>query len=412
MKKRIVVTGMGIVSSLGIGKEAYWNGLWSGMSGIKAISLFDTSWSKSKLAGEVVDFNVKEILGKKSIRTFDRITMLALCASKLALEDASILEEDSIRNNMGLVMGSMFGSVYSANKLGRELIIEGPRFVSPIDFVRMSNNSPASATSIEFGIKGFNSTICTGFSAGLDAIGYAVELLNSNKANCVLVGSIEELCFQLFLGFYKSGLLAGFKDNQKEISAPFDKRHNGLILGEGACALVLEKLDIAKKRKARIYAEVSGYASTFDAYKINKYSPKGEGARKAIKFALKEGGVKPDNIDYICASANSISECDFMETKVIKNIFGYRAKYILISSIKSMLGECLGASGTFQVAASIGALIYNKIPPTINLEKNDYNCDLNYVPNKMREANIKRAIINAFGFDGRNSSLIISKYKR
>lgn len=411
MKKRIVVTGIGIVSPLGIGKETFWNGLWSGKSGIKPISLFDTSWSESKLAGEITNFDVRESLGNKGIRTFDRLTGLTVTASKLALDDAFILRKESIKNKMGVVLGTMLGSIRSISEFDKELIIDGPRYVNPVNFPRTLSNSPASEVSIRYGIRGFNSTLSTGFSAGLDAIGYAIELLNSNKANAVLVGGTEELCIQTFLGFYKLGFLAGSKDNKKEISTPFDKRRNGIILGEGACMLVLEELQVAIERGAKIYAEVSGYATTFDAYKIDRYSIKGEGARRAMRMALDDNSLEPGYIDYICAAANSTVECDLMETKAIKDIFGYRAKKIPVSSIKSMLGECLGVSGAFQVVASIGALIYGKIPPTINLEESDPNCDLDYVPNKMREVNTNKVLINAFGPDGRNSSVIISKYE-
>lgn len=411
MSKRIVVTGIGIVSPLCIGKEMFWDSLWMGKSGIKPISLFDTSWSKSKLAGEITNFDTKEILGNKGIRTFDRLTGLTLAASKLALDDASILREEAIKNKMGVVVGTMLGSIRSISEFDKELITEGPRYVNPMNFPRTLNSSPASEISIRYGMKGLNSTLSTGFSAGLDAIGYAAELLNSGRIDAVLVGGTEELCIQTFLGFYKSGFLSGSKNGKKEVSAPFDKMRNGIILGEGACMLVLEEFYLARKREAKIYAEVSGYATAFDAYRTDNYSLKGEGARRAMRTAIQESGLEPKDIDYICAAANSTIECDLMETRAIKDIFGCRAKKIPVSSIKSILGESLGASGVFQVVASIGALIYGKIPPTINLEESGSGCDLDYVPNKMRKTDVNRALVNAFSPDGKNSSIIISRYE-
>ena len=335
MKKRIVITGIGVLAPNGIGKDAFWKALKDGVSGIKPVTLFDTSNLRTKLAGEISNFDPQSILGPKGLRNLDRTTLLVLCASKLALEDAglpvSVPEEDT--DIYGVSLGSTMGSVWSISEFDKEALRSGPRAVNPALFPNTVINSPASHISIKLNIQGFNSTISTGFCSSLDAIYYAMNMINLYEYKVVLSGGVEELCEQTYKGFYKIGHLAGSRPGKEEINCPFDKRRNGIVMGEGACIVILEELEHAIDRKATIYAEVLGYGTAFDPKSKNIYSPKAEGASEAIEQCLEDAKLTQDGIDYICASADSTLDCDVMETRAVKNVFNGKAKEIPISSI-------------------------------------------------------------------------------
>jgi len=411
--KRIVVTGLGVLSSIGIGKDEFWAGLKEGKSGVKPVTLFDTANLSSKLAGEIKDFNPEAILGMKGLRTFDRSIKLVLSASKLALDDAGvkypISEEET--DAYGVSLGSTMGSVWSISEFDKGGLREGPRSVNPALFPNTVINAPASQISIRFNIQGFNSTISTGFCSSLDAIYYAMNMINLYGYDTVLTGGVEELCEQTYKGFYKIGHLAGSRSGKDEVNCPFDRRRNGILLGEGSSIVVLEELEHAKKRNAHIYAEVFGYGASFDPKSKNIYSPKAEGAIRAMKSCLEDSGLKSADIDYVSATANSTLDCDAMETTAIKNIFGDRVKNIAVSSIKSMVGETFSASGAMNLAGSLGAIQDDFIPPTVNYEKPDRRCDLDYVPNKARNARIYKILINSFSPAGSNSTLAIGRYE-
>ncbi len=412
MDKRIVITGLGVIASNGIGKTEFWKALKEGRSGIKPVTLFDTSTTRAKTAGEITGFRAEDYLGEKGLRTFDRATKLVLSAAKLALDDAGIkapLDED-MSLGTGVSLGSTLGSVWSISEFDKEGLREGPRAVNPALFPNTVINAPASQISIRFNIKGFNTTISTGFASSLDAIDYAVTLMRLYDYDVVLAGGVEELCEQTFKGFHKIGHLAGSREGKLEINCPFDKRRNGIVLGEGACILILEEFDHAKKRNANIYAEILGYGTSFDPASRNLYSPKAEGASRAMEFALEDAKVKPDGIDYISSTANSTLDCDVMETRAINRVFGPKAKKLPVSSIKSMIGDTFSASGAMNIAASIGAIKEGFIPPTINYEVKDDRCDLDYVPNKSRSIKVNKVLIDSFTPTGVNSSLVIGKY--
>lgn len=409
--ERIVITGLGVISSNGIGKDAFYEAILNGISGIKPISLFDTSSFKAKLAGEIKDFSAEEFLGAKGLRTLDRSTKLVASATKLALEDAHLEITEENTQDIGIVVGTTLGSVQSVSEFDQEAIKEGPRYVNPAFFSNTVINSPASQVSIKFKIKGFNTTISTGFSASLDALNYAVDFLKLGRAKIVLAGGVEELCIQTFLGFYKTKFLAGLDDPSLEISCPFDRRRNGIILGEGSSILVLEDLESALGRKARVDAEILGFGRGFDAYRIDKYNPRGTGLRKAMRMALAEANLGDADIDYVCSAANSTQEADLIETEAIKDVFAQKIEEINISSVKSMIGECYSASGALQAAAACGAIDKQIIPPTINYQEKDTRCDLNYVVNKPKICKVDKVLINTFGPSGDNSSLVISKFK-
>jgi 3-oxoacyl-[acyl-carrier-protein] synthase II len=397
--KRVVITGLGVVSSLGLGKDAFSEAISSGASGIKPISLFDTSGFTVKTAGEIKDFAPQDILGAKGLRNLDRSTKLINCATKLALDDAQLEITEENTRDTAVVVGDTLGSLPSIFDFDKEAMLEGPHYVNPALFPNTVINSPASQVSIRFNIRGFNTTISTGFRASLDALSYAADFIRFGRAKCVLAGGVEELCLQTFLGFYKTGCLAGLDDGAIELSCPFDRRRNGFIFGEGAGMLALEDLDSALGRKAKIYAEVMGAGCGLG------------GLERSMQKALDKSGLAPADIDYICAAANSTPETDFLETRAIKKVFGDRALKVAVSSVKSMLGECFSASGVLQTAAAACAIENQRIPPTINYEQKDGRCDLNYVLGKAKEVKVERVLVNAFGPDGAHSSLIIAKFK-
>lgn len=412
MDKRVVITGIGVLASNGIGKDEFWKALEEGKSGIKPVTLFDTSTTRSKLAGEISNFNPEAILGKKGLRIQDRSTKLVNAAAKLALDDANYkIENEEMAEATGVSLGSTMGSVWSISEFDKEALREGPRAVNPALFPNTVMNSPASQISIRFNIKGFNTTISTGFTSSTDAISYAVNFIKLYDYNVVLAGGVEELCEQTYKGFHKIGHLAGSRPGKEEVNCPFDKRRNGIVVSEGAAILVLEELEHAKKRGAKIYAEILGYGTSFDPMSKNIYNPKATGATEAIQYALEDAKLSPDSIDYISASANSTLDCDVMETRAVRNIFNTKAKSIPISSIKSMIGESFSASGAMSLAASLGVLEKVFIPPTINYEQPDKRCDLDYVPNKMNKNRVNRILVNSFSPTGNNSSLVVGRYE-
>lgn len=409
MNDNIVITGIGVVSSIGTGKDAFWQGLKEGRSGIKPVTLFDTSSLKVKLGGEVADFKPEEILGPKGLRTLDRATKLLLCAGSLALADAKLDINDGLFNSVGTCIGTTLGHVWSVSEFDRAMLVDGPRYVNPAEFPNTVMNSSASQLAIRFGIKGPCSTVSSGFTSSLDAIKYGIDLMKNNRADIVLTGSVENFCEQNYLGFYKTKFLAGVKG--EELSCPFDKRRNGAIFGEGSGIVVLEKEESARKRGARIYARIAGYGTSFYPYKIDRYEPQGKGLKKAIEFALSNAGLTPKDISYISSAANSTVEGDLVETGVIKEVFGDNTAKLPVSSIKSMLGETYSAAGILQLVSAVASISEGFIPPTINYEQKDASCDLDCVPNKARQIAINNVLIDAFGPSGANSCLIVSKHK-
>jgi 3-oxoacyl-[acyl-carrier-protein] synthase II len=414
MDRRIVITGLGVLASTGIGKNEFWAGLKEGRSGMKPVTLFDMSTCRTKLGGEISDFNTDNILGQKGLRNLDRTTKLALCASGLALDDAGIKYPlaESETDEFGVSLGSTMGSVWSISEFDKEALRNGPRSVNPALFSNTVMNSPASHINIRFNIQGFSSTVSTGFCSSIDAIYYALNQLELYDYKVVLAGGVEEMCEQTYKGFHKIGHLAGSRSGKEEVNCPYDKRRNGIMFGEGACMVILEELKHAKKRNAKIYAEILGYGTCFDPKSRNIYSPKAEGATEAIKSCLDDAGIGTGDIDYISASGNSTLDCDYMETNAIKNVFGDRAKKIPVSSIKSMIGESFSAGGALNLAASLGIFEEEFLPPTINYVQPDKRCDLDYVPNKSQKNRVKNILIDSFSPTGSNSTLTVGKYNQ
>lgn len=412
MNKRIVITGLGVISSIGAGKADFWQALKEGKSGMKKITLFDTSSINTDLAGEISNFEPKEILGKKGLRNLDRTTLLAMSASKLAMDDAGLEDPipEEITNDVGVSLGSTLGSVHSISEFDKTTLREGPRAVNPALFPNTVINSPASHISIKFNIKGFNATMSTGFCSSLDAIFFAMNQIDLYGYHTVLAGGVEELCEQIYKGFHKIGVLSGSKGGE-QIDCPFDKRRNGIMFGEGVSMFVLEELEHARARGANIYAEILGYGTCFDPRSHNICSPKAEGAIETINMALEDANLNTEDIDYISATANSTLDCDVMESRAIGEVFKEQAAKLPVSSIKSMIGESFSAGGAFNLAASLGAINECFVPATINYKEKDRRCALDYVPNEARDAKVKKVLINSFAPTGNNSALTIGKYE-
>ncbi|MGA1839979.1 MAG: beta-ketoacyl-[acyl-carrier-protein] synthase family protein [bacterium] len=411
---RIVITGIGVVAPNGIGKDIFWDNLAKGLSGIKPISLFDTGPYNSKKAGEITSFDPSRYLNKKGLRTLDRSALLLGVATKLAMEDSKIKQDEFDSYDSGIVTGTSMGSVKSISDFDKTALVEGPSCVNPALFPNTVISSPASQVSIMFDIRGLNATISSGFCSSLDVVIYAHDSIILNKVNTIFVGSVEELCHQTFLGFYNSGCLSrgDFSNGSIEESMPFDKRRNGPVLGEGSGALIFEDLEHAKKRNAPIYGVLLGFGCAFNNRNSHQEGNNldADAPVHAMKQALKSANLNPADIDLICASSNSSPAGDRMETIAIKKVFANEAYKIPITAVKSMLGEGYSVSGSFQIMAGLLAINKGIIPPTINFRETDPKCDLDYVINKSKRAEVDNVMINTFSPHGNNVSLIIGRH--
>lgn len=410
-RKRVVITGLGILTGNGKGKDEYWQSLKEGKVGYGPITLFDTTEFSVNIAGEVKDFDAKQYFGPKGLRLLDRSTRLLVAASKLAIADSRFEITNKNTDHVGVSVGTTLGSLKSIAEFDEVTLREGPRYVNPALFPNTVINSPASQVSIWNNIQGFNTTISTGFTSSVDAMSYAYDFFQLDRAKVIYAGSVEELCYHTYFGFYTLKFLSGSKDGASFINCPFDRRRNGITFGEGACLVAMEELKHAQKRDAPIMAEVLGFGYYFDPFRINKYNPRGIGVKAAIRNALEDAQLDTKDIDYICANANSTQAADKIETEAIKEVFGQRSYEIPISAVKSMTGECYSASGAFAVAASLGALVEDFIPPTVNYSEKDPDCDLDYVPNQSRKARLNNILIITFGPNGSNSCIVLGRYQ-
>jgi 3-oxoacyl-[acyl-carrier-protein] synthase II len=410
MNRKVVISGIGVLSPIGMGKDNYWAGLSQGKAGFGKITLFDSTPFKVHCAGQITDFDPLPILGKKGLRDLDRSTKLICSAAKQALDDAQLQITDENAHSAGVSIGTTFGSLHSIFQFDRTGLIEGPRFVNPSHFPNTVINSPASHVSIRSRIKGFNTTISTGFCASLDAVAYAADFIQLNRVDVVLAGGVEELCEETFLGFHKLGFLSG-TDNSEPVCCPFDARRNGVMLSEGAAVLVLEDEKHAVRRGVTILARVLGYGNAFDPTTGNHFNHAGQGLKNAITLALQDAALNPEDIDYICACANSTIALDRMETRVIKEVFGPHAYMVPVSSIKSMVGESFSASGALSLSAGVGAIQKGLIAPTVNYKKRDPECDLDYVPNEARQMRVDTVLATSTDPYGQNTAVVLGAYK-
>ncbi len=410
MERKVVITGSGIISPVGIGKDDFCEALLQGKTGFTPITLFDTTPFRVGVAGEIGDFDPILLLGKKGLRSLDRSTLLICSAAKLALDNSGIEITENESRSIGVSIGTTFGSLHSISQFDRQGLIEGPRFVNPSHFPNTVINSPASQVSIRFRIKGFSTTISTGFCASLDAVSYAADFIKLRRADMVLAGGVEELCEETFLAFHTLGYLSG-SDGSEPLCCPFDVRRNGTILSEGAAVLVLENEEHARSRGAEIFAVIKGYGNSFDPSADRDFNQAGKGLKNAITLALKDACLSPEDIDYIAASANSTKGLDRLETDVIKEVFGKLASTVPVSAIKSMVGESFSASGALALSAASCAIQKGFIPPTVNYKERDPECDLDYVPNHAREGCVNNILVISADPYGQNTAIVLSRYE-
>jgi len=411
MERTVVITGIGVLSPIAIGKDNFWDALIQGNTGFKPITLFDTSSFAVHIGGEITDFDPVTFLGKKGLRELDRSTRLVCSAAKLAIDDARLEITNENTNSIGVSIGTTFGSLHSISQFDRVGLTEGPRYVNPSHFPNTVLNSPASRVSIRFNVKGFNTTISTGFCSSIDAISYATDFIKLNRVNAALAGGVEELCEEIFLVFSKLGYLSG-TNGSEPVCCPFDARRNGTILSEGSAVFILEDSAHALRRGAEILAVIKGYGNAFDPSEEGVSDQPEGGLEKAITLALRDASLPAGGIDYICSGANSAKSLDRMETQAIKKVFGDRAYNIPVSSIKSMVGESFSASGGLSLAAATGALRRGFIPSTVNYNEKDPECDLDYVPNHARQKTIRNVLVTSSDPFGNNSAMVLGRFER
>ncbi|MEK6742867.1 MAG: beta-ketoacyl-[acyl-carrier-protein] synthase family protein [Nitrospirota bacterium] len=411
MKGRAVITGIGVLSSIGKGRDAYWKALQRGATGVRPITLFDAAPFRVKSAGEIADFEALAYLGKKGLRDLDRSTRLVCSAAKLALDDSGLAISDEMSRSVGVAIGTTFGSLHSIAQFDRSGLTEGPRFVNPSHFPNTVINSPASQVSIRFTIKGFNTTLSTGFCAGLDALSYAADFIRLGRADAVLAGGVEELCEETYRLFHDLGYLSGMS-GAEPVSRPFDAGRDGFVLSEGSAVLVAENEEYARSRGADILAVILGCGNAFDPEADSTFERAGRGLKTAIAQALEEACVRPKDVGYVCSCANGMPGLDRMEARILHEVFGEDARHVPVSSIKSMIGETYSASGALAVAAAVGGLRQGFIPPTVNHRQTDTLCALDIVPNAARAQAVKTVLVTAADPYGQNSALVVGGYNR
>jgi 3-oxoacyl-[acyl-carrier-protein] synthase II len=412
LSRRVVVTGIGLVSALGIGTKETWAGLLAGQSGVTRITKFDVSGYATQIAAEVKGFDPLAFIEKKDIKKMDLFIQYAVAASQFAMDDSGLQITADNANNIGVYIGSGIGGFITIEREHEALLNGGPRKVSPFFIPSAIINLASGQVSIRFGAKGPNSATCTACSASAHAIGDAYEIIKRCDADAMIAGGSEAaICPMSVAGFGQLRALSTRNDSPSRASRPFDKDRDGFIIGEGAGVLILEELEHARRRGARIYAEIVGYGMSSDAYHMTAPSEDGDGARRVMAMAIRKGGVAPDAVDYVNAHGTSTPYNDRLETLAIKNCFGDHARSLAISSTKSMTGHLLGGAGGLE--AGITALaVHNQVaPPTINLDEPDPECDLDYVPLTSREMAIDYALSNSFGFGGTNAALLFKRFE-
>lgn len=409
--KRVVITGLGAITPIGKHLADYWDGLLQGRSGVGAVTLFDASEHACQIAAEVKDFDPHKYLDKKDAKRMDRFAQFGVCASLQALADANFEINELNADQVGVLIGTGVGGLRVMEEQNENLITKGPRKVSPFTIPMMIANMAAGLTAIHTGAKGPNSCTVTACAAGSHAIGDAFRLVQGGYAKAMICGGAEAAVTPLsFAGFCSAKALSTRNDSPENASRPFDRDRDGFVMGEGSGILLLEELEHALGRGAKIYAEIVGYGMTCDAYHMTSPVPEGQGAAKAIELALIDAELTPDRVDYINAHGTSTQANDSNETKAIKKALGERAGQIAVSSTKSMTGHLLGGSGGIEAVATVMAIANNRVPPTINLKNPDPECDLDYVANASREQKVNVALSNSFGFGGHNVTLAFKKY--
>ena len=412
MSRRVVITGMGVISPVGVGLNRYWDNLKSGYSGIVPVTKFDTSDCPVKIGGEVPsDFNPEDFLDKKEIKRLDNFSIYALIAAEEAIRHAGLEEGIPDMDRFGVVVGSGVGGLLTMEEQNKRLLNRGFRGVSPLFIPMYILDIAAGHISMKWGLKGPNYAVVSACATGSTAIGDALRHIQYGDADIFIAGGTEACITPIaYAGFANMRALSRRNDEPEKASRPFDSDRDGFVMGEGAGLLVLEELEHANNRGAKIHAELIGYGATADAYHITAPAPGGEGAMRAMKRAVKDGGVEPEDVDYINAHGTSTPFNDKNESLAIKTLFGEHAYKLNVSSTKSMTGHLLGAAGGIEAIAAIMAIKKNVIPPTINYDTPDPECDLNYTPNSAVDKSVSIAMSNTFGFGGHNAVLLFKEW--
>lgn len=411
MKKRVVITGLGVVSPLGCSKEDFWNNLIAGKTGVAPMSSLDLSPYKCKLGGEIRDLKPEIHLGSKGLKYLNKGTRFLGSAAKMALNDAKLPQDGSLSDQIGIVIGSSLGNFSETTDYFYEIIRNNPSELSPMLSYDVALNSSINYVSVIFKIKGLARTISAGFTSSTDAIADASKMIQRDMAKVIVAGGVEQISIDLYLIFYLRGLLSGL-DGTREASLPFDKARNGFVMSEGSYVVILEELQHALDRGAHIYAEVKGFGNTFVGGKNHPAEVRVRRAEKAMNDALEDAGVKKGDVDLISANANGCKMQDAVEAKAIQSLFGANSNCIPLSAIKSNIGESYGTSGAAQLISSLMSINTGQIPHIINHSNKDPEINLNLVLEKSLKKEIQNAVINAMDYEGNNSCLVISKYNK
>jgi 3-oxoacyl-[acyl-carrier-protein] synthase II len=408
---RVVITGLGVVAPSGIGVESFWQNLINGVSGIGPITRFDASKHDCRIAGEVKGFDPLQWLEKKEARKMDLFIHYAMAAAQMAIEDAGLKVTSEDAERIGVYIGTGMGGVPALEESHRILLEKGPSRISAYFIPSIITNLASGQISMRYGMKGPNSCVCTACATGNHAIGDAFRLVARGSADAMVAGGTEAVITPLTIGgFAAMRALSTRNGEPTRASRPFDKDRDGFVMGEGSGVMILESLEHACRRGARIYAEIVGYGMSADAYHITQPAPDGEGAARSMGLALADAGLKPSEVDYINAHGTSTPTGDVNETQAIKSVFGEHARTVAVSSTKSMTGHLLGAAGGVESVITVLTILNGQIPPTVNYEVPDPDCDLDYVPNTARRLPVRVALTNSFGFGGTNASLVFRKF--
>ncbi len=411
MNRRVVVTGVGLVTPIGIGVDETWESLCNGKSGVAEITRFDVSNHQTKIAGEVKDFHAEDFLPKKEAKRTERFIAYAVAASHMAIEDSGLKINSANADRIGVITGCGLGGLSILEDTCLKLNNRGPRRVSPFFIPMMIGNMAPGMISIQFGAKGPNASLATACAAGAHAVGDSYKIILRGEADAMITGGVESVVNPTCIaGFNSMKALSTRNDEPEKASRPFDRDRDGFVVGEGCGILIIEALDHALERGADIYAEITGYGMSSDGYHMTAPPPDGSGAARCMSAALQDSGIPADRIDYINAHGTSTPLNDLSETLAIKSVFKDHAYKLAISATKSMTGHLLGGAGGIETVFTTLAISDGRLPPTINQDHSDDACDLDYVPNVMRKVRIEHAMTNSFGFGGTNASLILSRY--
>jgi 3-oxoacyl-[acyl-carrier-protein] synthase II len=411
-ERRVVITGIGVLTPLGCDLGVFWQNLLAGKSGIGSVTRFDTTHFDSKIGGEVKDFNPETFMPAKELRRTDRFTQYAVGAAKLAVADSGLEFDKEDVNRIGVLVGSGIGGMETIEEQAEILLKKGPGRVSPFMIPMLIINMASGYISMLLGAKGPNLAVVSACATATHALGEAARAIVHNDADVMIAGGSEAAITQLgYAGFCAMRAMSTRNNEPQRASRPFDAERDGFVMGEGAGVCILEPLERAKRRGARIYCEIAGYGITGDAYHMSAPAPEGEGAVRSMEMALHHARLNPDQIDYINAHGTSTPVGDKCETQAIKKVFGAHAKKLAVSSTKSMTGHLLGAAGSVETAICALAIQHGLVPPTINYENRDPECDLDYVPNKAREMTVHACVNNSLGFGGHNATLIVKRHE-